>query len=365
MAAIVAGDVSINAAGDIRWTGAATTPRHTILEFIQFLMDKQDDEQAAGNDLLDITVDTPFTRSTDQIVTLNSPFNIDDTFALHLYDGSVSQTEPTLGGQTIYSGLGVIGPVESGTEYMIIQNGKVLSAFWGTGINPEASPSLVFSRHLIKSKFAGSEIDGQRITVLARELGDQYRRFPVTLGTGNSVAAIGNGADIFNTTIDATLAGYTTIINTEGFQELDIDGTGASGQEYYSQWDTGSQTINDTYERTKWISQRAHRTDITGGTPTGADFVIDDATILWKEDVVGVEPHDEIGRRLREGEVPRGREVVDPGEVEVPSTEARGDLLRAIGGTSVYHHDLVDGVFDGVKAAGEDLFLVFYDDGQG
>ncbi len=280
MGAIVDGDVSIAANGDIRWTGAATTPLHTILEFIQYLMDKQDDEQAAGDDLLDITVATPFNRSTDQIVTLNSPFNIDDTFATHLYNGSVSQTEPTLTGETLYSGLRLIGPVEGGTEYMILQNGKILPSFWGVGINAEAAPSLVFSRHLVKSKFAGSQIDGQRITVLARELGDQYRRFPATLGTGNSVAAIGNGADIFNTTIDATLAGYTSIVNTEGFQELDIDKTGAAGQEFYSQWDKGTQTINDTYERTKWISQRAHEADSTQGAPTGADFVINDGTTL-------------------------------------------------------------------------------------
>jgi hypothetical protein len=233
-------------------------------------MDKQDDEQAAGDDLLDITVDTPFDRSTDQIVALNSPFNIDDTFALHLYDGSVSQNS----GDDLYSGLGIIGPVETGTEYMIIQDGKVLPAFWGTGINPEASPSLVFSRHLVKSREGGADIDGKRITVLARELGDQYRRFPVTLGTGNSVAAIGNGADIFNTNTDVTLAGYTSIVNTEGFQELNIDGTGAAGQEFYSQWDKGTQTINDTYERTKWISQRAHTADTNA--ETGNDFIIDD-----------------------------------------------------------------------------------------
>ena len=280
MAAIADADVSIDASGNIRWTGAATTNRHTILEFIQWLMDKQDDGQAAGDDLLDITVDTPFDRSTDQIVTLNSPFNIDETFARHLYDGSVSQTNPTYGGEDLWSGLGVIGPVETGTEYMILQDGKVLEAFWGTGINPEASPSLVFSRHLIKSKHAGAKIDGQRITVLARELGDQYRRFPVTLGTGNSVAAIGNGSDIFNTNTDSTIAGWTTITNTEGFQELNIDGTGATAQEFYSQWNIGSQTINDTYERTKWISQRAHQVDATGGTPTGTDFTIDNATIL-------------------------------------------------------------------------------------
>lgn len=281
MAAIADADVSINAAGDIRWTGAATTNRHTVLEFIQFLMDKQDDEQAAGDDLLDITVETPFDRSTDQIVALNFPFNIDDTFSTHLYDGSVSQTNDTNNvGNALYSGLSIIGPVETNTEYMVVQDGKVLAAFWGTGINPEASPSLVFSRHLIKSRDLGADIDGKRITVLARELGDQFRRFPVTLGTGNSVAAIGNGADIFNTSSDATIAAFTTIVNTEGFQELDIDGTGASGQEFYSQWDTGSQTVNDTYERTKWISQRAHTIDSTGGTPTGADFVIDNATIV-------------------------------------------------------------------------------------
>ena len=267
-------DVSIDAAGAIRWTGAATTPRHTVLEFIQFLQDKQDDEQAAGDILLDITVETPFERSTDQIVALNAPFHCDDTFIDHLYDGSVSQIDPTFGGETLYSGLNLIGPVVSGTEYMILRNGAVVPAFWGQGINPEAAPSLVFSRHLVKSKFAGSDIDGKRIIVLARELGDQYRRFPVTLGTGNSVAAIGNGADIFNATIDATIAGWTTIVNTEGFQELDIDKSGAAGQEYYSQWEIGSQSINDVYERTKWISQRSH---IADSNAEGAeDFIIDD-----------------------------------------------------------------------------------------
>lgn len=281
MAAIADADVSINAAGDIRWTGAATTNRHSVLEFIQWLMDKQDDDQAAGDDLLDITVDTVFDRSTDQIVRLNYPFNIDDTFAAHLYDGSVEQAldanEP-LGER--WSGLEVLGPVESGTEYMILQSGKVLPAFWGTGINAVGGSSLVFSRHLVKSIEGGAFIDGGRITVLARTLSDQYRRFPVTLGTANSVAAIGNGADIFNTQSDATLAAIVDIANTEGFQEIDVDGTGAAGQEYYSQWDKGANSINDTYEYTKFITQNAHQTDITSPAATGTDYVVDNATIL-------------------------------------------------------------------------------------
>jgi hypothetical protein len=279
MAAITDTDVSIDASGNIRWSSNNTTT-HTVLEFIQWLQDKQDDGQAAGDDLLDITVDTPFERSTDQIVTLNSPFNIDDNFATHLYDGSVSQTDPVDSGETLYSGLAVIGPVETGTEYIILQDGKMIEPFWGTGINPEAAPSLVFSRHLIKSKVAGVNIDGQRITVLARELGDQYRRFPVTLGTANSVAAIGNGGDLFNTKSDTTLAGYFgTITNTEGFQDLDIEGTGTT-YEFFSQWADGGQSTNDVYEYTKWISQRATKTASYGtfGTHTGAWIIVDNAT---------------------------------------------------------------------------------------
>ena len=280
MAAITDSDVSFDASGNIRWASNNTTT-HTVLEFIQWLQDKQDDGQAAGDDLLDITVDTPFERSTDQILTLNSPFNIDDNFATHLYDGSVSQTDPTDGGETLYSGLAVIGPVETGTEYVILQDGKAIEPFWGTGINAEASPSLVFSRHLVKSKQAGVNIDGQRITVLARELGDQYRRFPVTLGTANSVAAIGNGSDLFNTSTDSTLAGYFgTIGNTEGFQDIDIEGTGTT-YEFFSQWSDGGQTTNDVYEYTKWISQRATKTLSGGaafGTQTGAWLTVDNAT---------------------------------------------------------------------------------------
>jgi hypothetical protein len=280
MAAISDADVSIDTSGNIRWTGAATTNRHTVLEFIQWLMLKQDDGQASGDDILDITVETPFNRSTDQIVSLNWPFNIDDTFATHLYDGSVEQAldaNNALGER--WSGLEVLGPFEAGS-YMILQAGKILPAFWGTGINAPGGGSLVFSRHLVKSYEGGAKIDGGKITVLARVLSDQYRRFPVTLGTANSVAAIGNGADIFNTTADTTIAGWTSITNTEGFQELNIDGTGAAGQEYYSQWNIGTQTINQTYERTKWITQDAHEADATSGAVTGTNYVVENGTIL-------------------------------------------------------------------------------------
>ena len=98
MAAINDAHVSIDTSGNIRWTGPATGTYHSVLEFLQWLMDKADDAVAAGDDILDITVETPFDRSTDQIMTLNDfsadggpTFNIDDVFSFNFYDGSVSQ----------------------------------------------------------------------------------------------------------------------------------------------------------------------------------------------------------------------------------------------------------------------------------
>jgi len=93
MAAVVDSDYSISANGDIRYTG--TTTNNTVIEFHRWLQAKADDAVAAPNDLLDITNDTPSERSTDNIITLNAPYNIDDTLAEHLYDGSIIQDGAT------------------------------------------------------------------------------------------------------------------------------------------------------------------------------------------------------------------------------------------------------------------------------
>lgn len=268
---VIATDISVTVAGDFRWTGDGSTT-HTVLAFHRYIGALMDDAQAAGDDLLDITSETASDRSTDQIITLNSPYNIDDTLAEHLFDGSITQN----GGDDVYSGLSVVGTVVSGTQPMLVQDDKALASYWGEGINSDAA-NLIIMKVMIKSREGGADIDGKRIKLLSRELGDQYREFPVTLGLANSVGAISNQADLNNTTAEATIEAWT-IINTEGFQELDIDGTGAAGQEYYSQWDPGTQSINDTYEESKRISQRAHVTD--NGTDGGTNYIVDDATII-------------------------------------------------------------------------------------
>ena len=110
----IATDFSVDSSGNIRYTGSGAN--YTVIAFHRWLQDLADDAVAAGDDLIDITDATPSERSTDNIITLNSPYNIDDVAAEHLYDGSITQT----GGDVVYSGLVVVGAVESGTQLQIV-----------------------------------------------------------------------------------------------------------------------------------------------------------------------------------------------------------------------------------------------------
>jgi hypothetical protein len=267
----IADDLSVAVSGDIRWTGTGAD-QYTVLELHRFLQDLADDESASGDDLVDITTSTPSTRSTDNIITLINGFNIDDEVAEHLYDGSIDQNS----GDDVYSGLVVVGTVEGGTEIQIIRDNKILTPYYGTGLNADAANNIIM-RLCIKTREDGADIDRQSLRLQARELGDTYAEFSLTAGLGNSTAAIFTSGDLNNATVEGTIAGWTTISNVEGFQDIDITGDGAT-EEYYSQWNIGSQTINDTYERAKWISQRGLSEDTNADT--GTDFIVDNATIL-------------------------------------------------------------------------------------
>ena len=250
-------DFSVDhATGAIRHTSGATT--YTVLELHRWLSGLADDAAAAGDDLVDITSLTPSERSTDNIVALQGLYNIDDDAAEYFYDGSISQG----GGDTLYSGLVVVGAVESGTELQIVQNNAILTSYWSTGLNADATQSILL-RILVKSRTGGADIDGKRIRVFARELGDTYDEFTATLGEGNSTAAISTEADLNNATAAGTIATWSSIVNTEGYQQLDVDAD-TTDEDYYSEWDKGSQSIADLYERAKWITRRGTSETIHG-----------------------------------------------------------------------------------------------------
>lgn len=242
-------DISVAANGDIRHTGASSAT-YTVIEFHRFLQDLADDAVASGDDLLDITYATPSERSTDNIITLNSPYNIDDTLAQYLYDGSITQKN----GDEIYSGLVVVGSVVSGTQLQIIQDNQILSSYWGTGLNQDPAANILL-RIMVKTRTGGVDIDGKRLRVQARELGDTYSEFSLTAGLGNSTAAIFTSTDLNNPDDHATISAFTGISNVEGLNLIDVSGDD-NNEKYYSKWTKGSNTINDLYQWTKDITRR-------------------------------------------------------------------------------------------------------------
>ena len=294
-------DISVAANGDIRH--AAGTDHYTVLELHRFLQALADDESASGDDFVDITSLTPSDRSTDAIVTLLDTYNIDDTLAEYLYGGSILQDS----GNILYSGLQVLGAVNNtDTQLMVIQNNEIYTytttpanPFWGTqstgGWNGD-SVSGVLMRVLIKSRDGGVDIDGKRIRVQARHWGDTYDFFNVTLGQGESVAAISSTPDAQNTTTQGTVTAYGDVINTEGFQNIDLN-NGNGAQPYYSQWTFGAQSdgLKALWEYTKDLSGNGTAKSTYGlggelflgithtypyGTETGNAFVQNDI-ITW------------------------------------------------------------------------------------
>lgn len=266
----IGSDFSIAVNGDIRYIGAAHgapgAGYYTGIELHRWIEGLAAGASSSGDDNMDITDPTPTDRSTDNIITINAPYNIDDTAAEHLYDCSIIQA----GGDTIYDGI-----VNYGTEGIhieVMQNGAIIANdFWNTIPNGETTKGLnrdigagISHRFLVKVRSGGTDIDNRRLLGMNREFGYTYGEFPIN-GTsrGNNVFALKHSLDLNNTTIEATVAGWATITNIEGYQGIDVDGD-TNLEYYYSQWDRDIYTINQFYERLKWLTRRGSVSTLYG-----------------------------------------------------------------------------------------------------
>lgn len=262
----VSADWSIAANGNIRYIGdphGDSSPSYaTVIEFHRALQNFADDAAAAGNDLLDISSLTPSERSTDNIITLLNAYNIDQTAAEHLYDGSIIQSS----GADIWDGI-----VNFGNASFIImhQNGGVIANdFWNSftpdGFNEDAGQGISH-RFLVKTRTSGADVDGRRLRGLSREFGSTFSEFPIN-GTsrGNNVLALSQSTDLNNQTAAGTVSGWSDIVNLdEGYTGIDVTGD-LVDEFYYSEWDRGSRTINQFYERMKWLTRRGTTSFIYG-----------------------------------------------------------------------------------------------------
>jgi hypothetical protein len=332
----------IQADKDIRYIGedhgVAGATYDTVIDFHRWLQDLADDAVAAGDDLLDITKENPSARSTDNIITLINGYNIDDTAAEHLYDGSIIQD----GGDEIYDGIVNFGNAD--VQIQLHQDGGLLSDDWwnkggagsqaatstgaeagtatggssttlvdtgqswttnewigytvynttegcrgicisntsttitfasgglydgtnqdfeasdgyiiGVGLNADANAGISH-RFMIKVRTGGVDTDGRRLIGENRRFNKTYGEFRIN-GTsrGNNVLALSDADDLNNSTAPQTVDGWTGITNVQaGYNGIDVDDS--TTVYFYSEWNANkpTRTINQFYERMKWITR--------------------------------------------------------------------------------------------------------------
>lgn len=242
--------------------GGASPSYATVIQFHRWLQELADDAVASGDDQLDITNTDPSRRSTDNIITLINGYTITATEAEHLYDGSIIQN----GSADIWDGIVNFG--NDDVQIQIIQDGEVLPDDWwnfgGGGLNSDATAGISH-RFMVKVKTSGTDIDNRKLIGTCRRFGFTYGEFVInSTSRGNNVLALSDVADLNNDTLIATVAGWTDIINgNEGYTPLDVDGNG-SDEYYYSEWDRVGHSINDLYERMKWLTRDGSTSTLYG-----------------------------------------------------------------------------------------------------
>tara|TARA_R110000765_G_scaffold124582_2_gene221942 strand:- start:282 stop:1970 length:1689 start_codon:yes stop_codon:yes gene_type:complete len=253
---------------DVRYIGdthAGASPSYTTtIELHRALADFADNEVDSGDDELSIIDQTPSDRGgADTNITLLNGCNLDDSSVEYIYDGSITQDT----GDTIYDGIQTFGNSDS---IQVIQNGAIIANdFWNeANMKTAVSDSLSSTTHrfLIKVRTGGADIDGRRLLGTQRVLGTVYTEFFIGGGTnrGNNVFALTANSDGNNQTAEGTISGYTDIVNdSEGYVGIDADGNTAD-EFYYSNWELGTRSKNDFYERSKWIQREGSSETIYG-----------------------------------------------------------------------------------------------------
>lgn len=254
--------------GDVRYIGddhSGGAPSYaTVIEFHRYLQDKADDAVSVGDDEIDITDLLPSNRSTDNIITLLGTYNIDDTTAEHLYDGSIIQGSG--GTEVIYDGVVNFGNAD--VQIQVSQAGAILTDDWwnfsGAGLNPDAGQGISH-RFMLKTRDAGADIDDRKLVGISRTFGKTYSEFSIN-GTsrGNNVLALTDSIDLNNQTAEATIGAISDISNlSEGYSPLDVNNDGTD-EFFYSEWSTGANDINTFYEYTKWLTRAGSSSTLYG-----------------------------------------------------------------------------------------------------
>jgi hypothetical protein len=240
--------------GDGVVDGVVSQRCYTPQEIHYWLLDLGDDATYTGNDVQDRTKPRASTRIFTTIVEALGNTNIDDTMSYHMYGGSWSQD----GGNDVYSGFDIsVVDADGTTEPVIIQNWALLSAttteYWKNSYMASAAARV---RLMVKTRSGGTDIDRKVVRVRALEYLRNYFTAPdVQLGTGVVGVSLVAEDDGNNTTASGTVATWTDVVETPGYQTVDHN-NGNGAQPYWLTVDLGAKTKDQGHEVLKYNQRR-------------------------------------------------------------------------------------------------------------
>lgn len=200
---------------------------------------------------------SPTPLAVGQFVTISGTFggtgSITDyvnptTYRISATNGSTSFTLVTFTGAALVT--------TAGTPTGLTYTGRL-------GVSPD-SANGISHRFCIKVRDNGYDIDGRILTTQTRVWGFSYSEFKIN-GTsrGNNVSALTFASDLNNSTLASAIAALTNITNTEGYRSIDVNNDTVV-ERYYSEWNTDGETINDFYQRIKWLQRQGSASTMYG-----------------------------------------------------------------------------------------------------
>lgn len=257
-------DFSVDSSGNVRQDVAfvpGTHTRYSTLALHAWLQDLADDATYSGDDAVDILDANPSELAGKRnavrpmALTLLNAFNINDATAQWFKFGSIEQD----GGDTLYTGLKVLGSLVADSPIYIVQNNSKITKYW-------ADADATSFQILVKAKASGSYLGD--ITAYSRKYGQTFSHFTVDLSPGGEqVAALSTALD---TNISLTAGQAETAFGTItiALGDYNWDSGDGNGSKAYKGKITlnGSTTLAQAYQAMMWACSESSTATI-GSVP--------------------------------------------------------------------------------------------------
>ena len=157
-------------------------------------------------------------------------------------------------GEEVFANPYSLGSINGSPSIYIYQDGSKITSWWSAG----------HFDILLRVKEGGVDIDSKDITVFAREFGELYSHFEITLTTaGQNAVPLGTSLDLNNESAvgdveddqDGTTATIAVAYSFTAPYQYDI-GDGNGDQSYDCQVDCDDQTLAQVYEVCKYWTRR-------------------------------------------------------------------------------------------------------------